>query len=193
MRSFRIIGLLLGIIILAGCTRVKSTVTYFYEPPALDPGTSVIVRPLDSQKSDLEFSHYKKLVSNSLEEAGFNVRSTGKAEYDVFLQYAVDQQGNTEEYVVPQTHTYTNPYGVSTTYTTYSTGTRQVHQREVELRFFKSGNLDGTNEPVVHVRLLSSGSNNEMAYLMPTFVYQLLKEWPGTPGKTYTITSAVKK
>ena len=187
------ITILLVSLLQTGCgTGVKSTVTYFYTtaPPV---GSSVAIEASDWQSKNLEFNHYKSLLEIELQNSGFAINNNQEtADYLGEFTYGVDRQGNTETYVVPRTTTSTNAYGQTTSSTSYSRRTRQVHQREVQLYLKKNRSETGLDEGSVHMRLLSAGSSNEMAAVMPTFIYQLFKKWPGKSGKAYSIISSTK-
>lgn len=166
-------------LILQGCgTSFSGTTTYFYTSGPIDKTASVAVVPRPNQDSSLEWSIYRDQIALQLQEVGFAIESEQTADYLVVIDYAIDGTGETTNHAVPR---YFEGKVVGVTNTS-----RTVHQRNLMVNFYGRGaNVSSGPKPIVQIRVLSAGSSNELARVMPVLTKQAFYRWPGEPGKAY--------
>jgi hypothetical protein len=97
----------------------------------------------------------------------------------ITLSYSIDGQGDTRSEASAQ-------YDASGQMVGVVNSSRVVHQRALTVRFLRRGDrVDLSTRPSVEIRVLSAGSSNELARVMPVLTKKAFHRWPGDEGKTY--------
>jgi len=188
----------------AGNKYVVSDVTRFH---AMSPSTSnqsfAIVAADEEQELSLAFKQYANQLNAKLSELGLKqyTGANGPSEADlvVTLKYSVNGpspdvkgRGSSFNWTFGYGH-YNRPFGYGAMYSPYDrTETTQLFVRRVELDIYKGGTY-GTDdqERVFEGRAVSQGRNGHVEAVMPYVLDAILKDFPGTSGKTHTVSVAV--
>ncbi|HLP83984.1 MAG TPA: hypothetical protein VK157_06505 [Phycisphaerales bacterium] len=164
----------------SGCaSQFSGTTTYFYanDPPA--PPLKVAVVPYDHQTEALDWEVYSEQLQTQLTRVGFQAVDAKAADYLVTLSYSIDGQGETRTQAIPQ-------YDASGQMTGVVNRSSVVHQRALTVRFLRKGDrVDLKTRPAVEIRVLSAGSSNELAEVMPVLAKGAFHKWPGKEGQAY--------
>ena len=205
-----LIAFILCVLVTACGQLIRSQVSIFHELPDGAKPTYALL-PFKEQESSLEHKTYENLVRQQLIAKGFREVTLSQADVIVFLQYGIDQ-GREETYSYP----IIGQTGVSSSYTTgtiqsygggyaaysgttYNTPTygvvgSGVGSRKVYTRFLRVDLVDrsaltsGTVRKVFEGRIVSSGSNDQLSFVMPTMIRAFFEEFPGKSGSTRTVT-----
>ncbi len=194
---------------LSACASTKyvvSDVTRFHTLQNQNSGqTFAIVAADDEQQQSLAFKQYADQLNTKLSALGLRqyTGSTGPAEADyvVTLKYSVagpspDVEGRGSNFSVGFGYGhYGRPFGYSAMYDPFyndRTETTQLFVRRVELDIYKGATYGGDNpERVFEGRAVSQGRNGHVEAVMPYVLDAILKDFPGTSGKTRTVSVEV--
>ncbi len=168
---------------LQGCgTAFVGTTTYFYANDPVFKLATVAVVPRDSQVNSLEWSTYRDQMELQLQENGLEIKPEQVADFLVVIDYSIDTDGVTQTVAKPRKY---NGHVVGITNKTHT-----VHQRSLMVSFYGRGAILTTDtKPIAQIRVLSAGSSNELARVMPILSQQAFYKWPGEPGKVYDWTA----
>ena len=192
-------------LLLSGCATavLQSNVTTFHTFSSADaPTGTIVIVPHKNIPDGLEFQTYAQRIQTLLSTKGLSpASSSGNADFIGTFTYGIDS-GRSELYSRPvfgqtgggTTFTTGTVYagGQSAGYSGYSTtpatfGVTGVanemgvaYTRIAELTISKSK----TGQVIWQGRNRSSGSNGEIAKVLPTMIDALLKDFPGQSGKT---------
>ena len=130
----------------------------------------------------MEWGTYRDQIESQLQENGLEIESEQAADYLVVIDYAIDASGETSTYARPRYYE-GNVVGITNE-------TRTIHQRSLMVSFYRKGtNLATDTKPIAQIRVLSAGSSNELARVMPILARQAFYKWPGESGKVYNWTA----
>lgn len=199
--------LLFSLALLTGCAgMVQSNVAVFHELPAVQTKIKYAAIPFKDQQGSLEHKSYERLIKEELVKHGFVEVPAEEADVVMFFSYGIDsgkevvssypifgQTGTSSSY----TSGTVTSYGNYATYsgTTYNTPTYGVVGSGVTsgteyTRFLKVELLESTAlakgdiKKIYEAKVVSSGSSNQVAVVMPTMIKALFEEFPGKSGST---------
>ncbi|MGE0108830.1 MAG: DUF4136 domain-containing protein [Bdellovibrionales bacterium] len=142
---------LLCLFLLSGCVsgRVRSMVSRFHDPDNLHH-ESYVFAPTKHQENNLEYKHYRGLLSKALKEQGFiEVKDKQKAAYIVTFQYGIDGQSEV----------------VSTFPIFRSTGGKTVHHDgHIQGNRGFSANYSGTSYTLPKLEMVGTRTSSVMEY-----------------------------
>ena len=187
------------LLLLGGCTpSLKSDVVTFHEGP-LPKGETIRVVPADPDKrGSLEFEHYAKLIREHLRKIGYTpVEEDQPSLLLAEVDYGVSE-GVTEVRTEPRGyahyHFYYGRFYDPFYYGFYPTWTWQpevvahtVYNRRLTLNIV-SPELDGTDRVLFEGRVQSTGSEQEIARVMPYMITAMFNNFPGESGVTKVVT-----
>lgn len=201
----RILVFVLLVVMLSGCgTFVETKVSAFHELQEPLTGTTYILIPTKEQEGNLEFQTYAKLVMIELQKRGMTEAPFHQAKYAIFIFYGIDQgkqivssypifgqTGTSSSYTTGTVTSYGNTASYSgRTYTTptygvVGSGTRTdtIFKRYFNLDIVdiaKSGN--GKIQKIYEGKAISSGSDDQLAQVMPAIVRSVFEDFPGKSG-----------
>lgn len=197
-RSFALLALPL-LLLLGACTSsLKSDVVTFHEGP-LPQGETIRVVPADpAKRGSLEFEHYAKLIREHLRKIGYTpVEQDQPSLLLAEVDYGVSE-GVTEVRTEPRGyahyHFYYGRFHDPFYYGFYPTWTWQpeviaqtVYNRRLTLNIV-SPELDGTDRVLFEGRVQSTGSEQEIARVMPYMITAMFNNFPGESGVTKVVT-----
>ena len=196
---------LLCIFLCTSCaTQLNGSVTRFH---TLDGATkSFAIFPLETQEDSLEFRTYARLLSQQLTAKGWKEEFSDNADVAVFLVYSIDGKTQTRSFPIMKqvpfgpavTSGTVSPSGqiqATTTQATtaavagYGSRTDTVYVRDVSVKMFSLPIWRSSQkmEPVFEGAVNSTGSNGQMAVVMPTLIQALMKDFPGRSGSTVQV------
>jgi len=200
---------------LGGCTTVETQVSTFHELEQPLSGVTYAVIPTKEQEGNLEFESYAKLVKVELGNRGMIEAAFDKAKYAIFMFYGIDngKQVISSYPVFGQTgigNSYTTGkitlYGNTAAYngTTYKTPTYGVvgSGTRTDTKFTRYLNIDiidipksveGKVHKVYEGKAISSGSNSQLAPVMPAIIRSVFEDFPGKSGASRTIRQSLDK
>jgi hypothetical protein len=187
------------LLLLGGCTpSLKSDVVTFHEGP-LPKGETIRVVPADPDKrGSLEFEHYAKLIREHLRKIGYTPVAQDQpslllAEVDYGVSEGVTEV-RTEPRGYAHYHFYYGRFYDPFYYGFYPTWTWQpevvaqtVYNRRLTLNIV-SPELDGTDRVLFEGRVQSTGSEQEIARVMPYMITAMFNNFPGESGVTKVVT-----
>jgi len=200
---------------LTGCAFVKTRISVFHELEQPLSGLTYAFAPSKEQEASLEFQSYAKLVKSELEKRGMIEAPFNKAKYAIFMFYGIDdgkqvissypifgQTGTSSSYTTGTITSYGNTAFYSgTTYKTPTRGvvgsrtnTDTVFKRYLNIDIIdiaKSGN--GKVQKVYEGKAISSGTNGQLAPVMPAIVRSVFEDFPGKSGASRTSRQPVEK
>ncbi|MGB9731219.1 DUF4136 domain-containing protein [Calditerrivibrio nitroreducens] len=213
----RTIVTLLMTLLLSGCMMfesimpgyVYSDISVFHNLSPTGQTLKYATLPKKSQEGSLEHKYYEQLIKTELNKLGYVETPVDDADVIVFLDYGIDigrdvvssypiigQTGISSSYT---TGTIKNKGGYSTySGTTYHTPTYGVvgsgtssdrlYTRFLRMEFqdrseFAAGKVKKLYEALV----ISEGSINQLAKVMPAMIKGLFKEFPGKSGSVYHV------
>ena len=185
--------------LLGGCTPgLKSDVVTFHEGQ-LPKGETIRVVPADPDKrGSLEFEHYAKLIREHLRKIGYTPVAQDQpslllAEVDYGVSEGVTEV-RTEPRGYAHYHFYYGRFYDPFYYGFYPTWTWQpevvaqtVYNRRLTLNIV-SPELDGTDRVLFEGRVQSTGSEQEIARVMPYMITAMFNNFPGESGVTKVVT-----
>lgn len=199
--------LLFSLALLTGCAgMVQSNVAVFHELPTMPTKVKYAAIPFKDQQGSLEHKSYERLIKEELAKRGFVEVPTEEADVVMFFSYGIDsgkevvssypifgQTGTSSSY----TSGTVTSYGNYATYsgTTYKTPTYGVvgsgvtsdteYTRFLKVELLESPALaKGDIKKIYEAKVISSGSNNQVAVVMPTMIKALFEDFPGKSGST---------
>lgn len=208
--------LALLLVLLSSCASfVETRVSSFHTLEQLLSGVTYALVPTKEQEASLEFQSYAKLIKSELGKRGLIEAPFDKAKYAIFMFYGIDngkqvvssypifgQTGVSSSYSTGTINSFGNTatYSGSTYYTpTYGvvgSGTttdtvfiRYLHINIVDIA--KSGN--GKVQKVYEGKAVSSGSNGQLAPVMPAIVKSVFEDFPGKSGVSRTSRQALEQ
>lgn len=210
MRVSHTAGIVALSLTFAGCSTpltISSQVSTFHELGSVQGRTFVMV-PHESQKTDLEYKAYAKLLASGLTRKGMiETSAVTTADYAVLMSYGIDN-GKTElssRPLIGQTGvmssttygqinragsfnatTYNTPtYGVIGT----ATDSNTVYTRYLQVDVLDPKSKDGDEKyPALYLgKVKSSGSFSQLPRVMPYMVNALAKDFPGKSGEAKTV------
>lgn len=199
--------LLLFLALLTGCAGlVQSNVAVFHEFPAAPSKVKYAAIPFKDQQGNLEYKSYERLIKEELAKRGFVEVSAEEADVVMFFSYGIDsgkevvssypifgQTGTSSSYTSGTVTSYGNYATYSgTTYNrpTYGVVGSGVTSDTKFTRFLKVELLEssalakGDIKKIYEAKVVSSGSNNQVAVVMPTMIRALFEDFPGKSGST---------
>jgi hypothetical protein len=205
--------------LLSGCAvTLQGSATAFH---SLDTSTRVFaIVPDKSQEGSLEFRTYGRQVSDQLTAHGWREGGFDEAQVAVFVQYGIGQ-GRDVAFSYPilgavptgnstttgTINTFGSGYGRTSNFNATTTqqttvgvvgtgvGTRTEFDRALKVLMYSIPvyKQTGKLEPLYEGQIRSTGSTGDLATVMPTLVRGLLKEFPGTSGKTRSVSLPIDK
>lgn len=192
---------------LTGCAGVvQSNVAVFHELPAMLAKVKYAAIPFKDQQGSLEHKSYERLIKEELAKRGFVEALTEDADVVMFFSYGIDsgKEVVSSYPIIGQTGTssrYTSgtvtSYGNYATYsgTTYRNPTYGVvgssvksdteYTRFLKVELFQNPVLaNGNLKTIYEAKVISSGSSNQVAEVMPTMIKALFEDFPGKSGST---------
>lgn len=219
-RAFRFLAVMLAVLALGACTRVRSDVTAFHTMPSTGAGATFVLVPYKDQQGSLEWRQYGALVSQQLQARGYReVQTVPAADFAVFLAYGIDD-GKTTVSSMPiwgQTgggtslstgsvygNYGTTPYSGTYTGTTYTTPTYGVTgyvpvKETTYTRVFLVDMVDvkqSTAQNLVkryEAKAKSAGSGGNLNQVAPYMIEAIFKDFPGKSGETRQVNVQVKR
>lgn len=203
----RLIAVVFVLGALSACASTKyvvSDVTRFHTMSSAGSGqTFAIVAANEEQKLSLAFKQYADQLNSKLSALGLEqyTGTNGPANADlvVTLKYNVtgpspdvEGRGSNFNWTFGYRY-YDRPFGYGAMHAPYDrTDTTQLFARRVELDIYKGSTYGSEKqERVFEGRAVSQGRNGHVESVMPYVLDAILENFPGTSGKTHTVSVAV--
>jgi hypothetical protein len=165
--------------------------------------TFAIVAANEEQKLSLAFKQYADQLNSKLSALGLKqyAGANGPAEADLVVTLKYNVTGPSPDVEGRGSHSnfsygygyYGRPFGYGAMLAPYDrTDTTQLFVRRVELDMYKGSTYGAEKqERVFEGRAVSQGRNGHVEAVMPYVLDAILENFPGTSGKTHTVSVAV--
>jgi hypothetical protein len=177
------------VLVLAGCTRVRTNVEVFHDLPADYVGQKIAIVPADPNKADtIEFGTYASKLATRLVDAGFQVVPPDPGQppdYVAALAYGVGAQQAGAAYT---SGGITPSYGGGGWYHEVTTVSRE-YLRALVVGIYRVPGQEG-EEPrqVYSMTALSTGRCRALSAVIDPILDAAFEEFPGESGKSRTVT-----
>lgn len=206
LTGIKILSLMGFVATLVSCGTVQSDVTRFHTLPPRGSGQTFVIRSATSRNA-LEFEVYASRVASHLKEYGWMQIGPGSADFNVFMAYKmggsherhgsvpiVGQTGGGTTYHSGSVNTYGSSgsaygsySGSSYTPATFGVVGSATYSETVYDRYLDIKIRDRAGRAVFEGRVVSTGSNSEIAAVLPQMIDSLFTGFPGESGKTKRI------
>jgi hypothetical protein len=203
-------------VLLGGCgSFIETRVSAFHELEQPLSGVTYALVPTKEQEGSLEFQSYSKLIKSELGKRGMTEAPYAQAKYAIFMFYGINdgkqvvssypifgQTGTSSSYTTGTVTSYGNTASYSgTTYKTPTYGTvgSGISTDTVFTRYLNMDIIDiakSGNDKVQKVyegKAISSGSNGQLAAVMPAIIRSVFKDFPGKSGVSKIIEQPFEK
>lgn len=185
----------------SGCAALVETgVTVFHEIEQPLAGASYSIVPSEAQEDSLEFRAYAQLISAELALLGMVEVSLDEAKYTISMSYGMgDGRQVVASYpIMGQIGAGTSSSG--TAYGTpsygvvgYGTRTDTVFTRYLSIDIADTtGSAGGAGRKICEVRAISTGTDGQLAAVMPAIIRSAFEEFPGVSGVPRTVRSPLR-
>ncbi len=199
--------LIFSLVLVTGCAGVvQSNVVVFHELPTMPTKVKYAAVPFKEQQGSLEHKAYERQIKEELTKRGFVEVPTEEADVVMFFSYGIDngkevvwsypifgQTGASSSYTTGTVRSYGNYATYSGTI--YRTPTYGVigsgvtsdteYSRFLKVELLESPALaKGGIKKIYEANVVSSGSSNQIAVVMPTMIRALFEDFPGKSGST---------
>ena len=215
MKDFHLFAVLVCASLLAGCGMfLRSQIAVFHNLPQGFAGTTYVMVPFKEQEGSLEHKAYEQAVRQELSAKGFVESTLEQAEVVIFLYYGIDTGkevvssypiigrtgvSSSSTYGTVRSYGDFGTYSGTTTYApTYGVVGTGVASRTEYTRFLRLDLLDrkalaeGKINKLYESKIVSRGSNGQVAVVLPTMIKALFEDFPGKSGSTRTSTRSLQ-
>jgi hypothetical protein len=208
--AIKVLSLVIVAANLISCAAVQSDVTRFHTLPPKGSGQTFTIRSASSI-NPLEFGTYASRIASHFQTYGWTQSSSGVADYTVIVDYHMGESHQSQGSVPIMGQTgggatfhagSVNTYGSSGstfgsfTGTSYAPATFGVvgsvpYRVTMHDRYLNMKISDQKGQSVFEGRVVSTGTNAEIAAVLPQMIDSLFTKFPGESGKTKRIEKAL--
>lgn len=197
----RLMTLSAALVVLTGCASLEANIRGYGTVPTAADGSrgSYFIYTNESDQKSLERAAYTDRVRRGLNRNGFVETNAVKADYIVMYSYGVRTSGQTGSYTAPVQMAGGSAFAAGFNAASNASGgrvtTSDVCTRTFFMRLYDRAVFDtGVDGPPRYERQVrSTGSSCDLGEVLPTVIDAAFENFPGEPGKTYTVQRQLEK
>lgn len=150
----------------------------------------------DEDQRSLERETYTAKVKAGLQKNGFTEVLPSAADFAVFYSYSIKTTGQEATYTAPMSVAGTSAFAKGFNAGAAAGGGRvsssDVCTRFFLLRVFHAATISPEARPLYERQVRSTGSSCDIGAVLPAIIDAAFENFPGEPGKTYTVDQPVR-